>query len=466
MSAPSSPPTPQPLDVDRFDAGAAEHEGYRRALEHLYGRLDTEKLDPKTFATVDRELKVFADFLERLGHPEHARPTVHVTGTRGKGSFVASLEAILLAAGYTTGATVSPHLVEVRERIRLGGADLSRDLFARYYDRVRPVADQVFEENRYRTVFELLTALAFITFREEEVDWALVEVGLGGRLDATNVVQPALAAVTRIGLDHTHLLGDTVEKIAWDKGHIIKSGAAAVLGPQNDAAMEVLEARCREVGVTPWRMGRELDLEVRALSSWGSRFTLDTPIRRHRELATPLLGAHMAENAAMAVAAADRLHAEGLADIPPSAVREGLLNTRWPGRGEVLRHDPVLLLDGAHTPQGATALSHMLDSIWPDAPRVMVLGFNHDKDARGFLRSFGAAPARVFATAADTPRAMPPDEVAALVREHGWEAEPAELDEVLDRAIAACPESGVIVASGSLYIVGALRRRWLTGAPR
>lgn len=449
-------------DVFRFDAGAALHDGYRKALEHLYGRLDTEALDPASFNTVERDLDLYRAFLNRLGDPHLAVPTVHVTGTRGKGTFTATLESILRSAGLKTGATISPHLSEVRERIRIDGDDLPREEFSRLYEKMLPSIEEAYRSEAYRTVFELITALAFLAFRESAVDAAVVEVGLGGRLDATNVVQPELAVVTRIGLDHTKVLGDSVEKIAWDKAHILKQGSEAVLGPQPPGALGFLEERCRSMGITPWRHGREYDVAVREISEAGTRFDVRTPHREHLDLMTPLLGEHMAENAAIAVAAADRLDATGRMSISPEAVQAGVSDTRWPGRGEILRRDPLLVVDGAHSPLGAEALGKLVRQLWPDRPLTLLLGINRDKDLSGFLEALALQPALAVATAADTPRAYAPNELADALSKLGFEAAGSPMPEAVRRAVELTPSGGLILATGSLYLAGAVRRAVLT----
>ncbi|MCB2200659.1 bifunctional folylpolyglutamate synthase/dihydrofolate synthase [bacterium] len=452
---------PAPLDIRDFDAGANRHAGYRAALEHLYGRLDTESLDPKRFATVERDILVYSDFLAGLSDPHLAIPMVHLTGTRGKGSTVAMLEAILQHGGIRTGATISPHLVEVRERIRINGDSIAFDDFARLYEIMRPVAESALGGGNYRTVFELLTALAFLAFRELNVQLGLVEVGLGGRLDATNVVDPALSIITRIGLDHTHLLGDTVEKIAWDKGHIIKPDRPSISAAQPGNAGDVLAERAREVGSEQWVLDRDIRITIHSVERSGSCFDLETPHRTHKDLRTPLLGRHQAWNAALAVAAADRLDGDGVASISAEQVREGLTQARWAGRGEVIQASPTLLLDGAHTPQGAAALNELLETCWPTEKRVMLLGINRDKDAAGFLNCFDMKPDHAIATAARTPRAMPPCELASLLHDQGWHSRPLPLEEALQAALEEAGPDGLVVVTGSLYLVGAVRRLWL-----
>ncbi len=413
------------------------------------------------FATVARDMNVYGSFLKMLDSPQFSVPIVHVTGTRGKGSFVAMLEAILLESGFKTGSTVSPHLIEVRERIRIAGQAISREDFASAYNILRPVADDQMSGSNFRTVFELLIALAFVAFREHKVEGGIVEVGMGGKLDATNVVNPLISAITKIGLDHTHVLGNTLTEIATDKGFIIKPDRPCIIGVQEDEARLVLERRAKDVNSEAWRVGYEISYSVNSISSWGTIFDVSTPSRTHTDLFTPLLGEHQAENATVAVAAADRLNEDGIFNISDDQLRNGLAKTDWSGRAEVLSEDPILIIDGAHTPQGAKVLAKTIDQCWPDSPYIMILGINKDKDGDGFLDCFTKKPETVIATAALTPRAMLPEDVAKMAEKHGIPSEHAPLEEAYRRAIELADENTIIVATGSLYLVGAVRRHWL-----
>ncbi|MBD3167094.1 bifunctional folylpolyglutamate synthase/dihydrofolate synthase [bacterium] len=457
-----SPPEKDASPVVGFDAGAASHQGYREALEHLYGRLDLERVDPsKMKLTVERDIQRFRELLHDLGDPHLARPVIHATGTKGKGSTLAHLDAILNATGYHTGMTLSPHLVEVRERIRIGGEDLSRNDFARLYSEIRPVIEERDQIKNYRTVFEVLIALAFHAFRHYHVDAALVEIGLGGRLDATNVVYPKLSILTRIGLDHTHVLGDTHAKIAWDKAHIIKPDTPVVTGPQVPEAMREIEKRAHEVSSPIWRMGREAKLEDVSVAEEGTSFTLVTPLREWTNLRTPLLGRHQAENAAVAVLAAERLQMDRHYHFSEEKLRLGLKQVRIPGRGELLNGEPPLLLDGAHNPEGARVLAQLLRDVWPDREKVYLLGCNKDKDVAGFIGLMPGPVKAAVATTVDFPRAMPSPALAQIMRNQGWSVHEAPLDNALETARNLAGPAGLIVASGSLYLVGALRRQIL-----
>ncbi len=449
------------IDVTDFDAGAESCSPYRVALEHLYQRLDLERMAPDAQATVDRDLGVYAEFLDTMGSPHLSRPVIHFTGTRGKGATLAHLEAILKHAGYHTGATVSPHLVEVRERIRVDGQSLERERFAELYHMIQPMIDKRPAVACFRTVFELLTALAFKTFQVEIVDAALVEVGMGGRLDATNVVDPVLSVITRVGLDHMNVLGNTVGEIAADKAHIIKPGKPAVIAPQLEEALTPIMERAMQTGSELWRIGHEAKLTVREVNVNGTRFDLTTPNRNYTDLRTPLLGAHQAENAATAVLAAERLSADRAYALSSEQVQAGLQLVQWPGRGEIIRRDPIVLLDGAHTPQGAGVLRELLNACWPDRPVHYILGFNRDKRVQDFLKALDRTPEMAYTTAARTPRALSPEDTASIVRQHGWKSQAVALDKVYELALEHADSDAILVVTGSLYLVGAIRRLFL-----
>jgi len=453
------------IPIEDFDAGAYQLPEYAEALTHLYGRLDSEGLDPLKFATIDRDLDIYGQFLSMLGEPHKAVPFVHVTGTRGKGSTVIFLESILKRAGYHVGATVSPHLIEVRERIRFGGYYISREDFAEYYNSIiKPVADLNLTGCTFRTVFELLIALAFVSFREKNVDLALLEVGMGGRKDATNVVDPLLSVITRIGLDHTHVLGNTFREIAWDKGHIIKPERPAIIGAQPAEALDELEKRAKKTGSELWRLGYEFDYNIIDINYKGVSFNIKTPISEFKNIKINMLGRHQAENAATAIAAIDRLRHDGKYDISDNQIIDGLSEARWEGRAEVICQDPQVVIDGAHTPQGALAMNNLVKDCWAGRDITLILGFNKDKDVDGFLDSFDFIPTRVIATEAKTPRAMKKEHVAELARKRGWEAEIAPVETAIHMALDGIGKNGTVLATGSLYIVGAVRRYWLQGS--
>jgi dihydrofolate synthase/folylpolyglutamate synthase len=370
--------------------------------------------------------------LEALGHPERAYPILQVGGTNGKGSTCAMAAAALRAAGHRTGLYVSPHLVRFNERIQVDGreiADEELELATAEIRRACPWHEEGGPEDRL-TYFEFATLLGFLHFAQAEVDVAVVEVGLGGRLDATSACVPRVAAVARIGLDHVQLLGDTVEAIAREKAGIFKRGVpAAVHAAQPPGALEALREEAA-------RRGAPLHV---AAPSW------DGPIG--------LAGPHQRGNAALAAAALRLLDAAGVR-VPEPAIAEGIATARWPGRLETFGG---VLLDGAHNPDGAAALAAALGALHPGRPVELVFGVLADKDHRGMLAALGPAVRGFHLVAPDSPRARPPAEYREDAARHA----PADLHASVADAIAcarrAAADGALVCVAGSLYLIGAAR---------
>src|SRR5262249_26697294 len=334
--------------------------------------------------------------LEALGHPETRYVLAQVGGTNGKGSTAAMLASMLEAAGRRVGLYTSPHLVSFRERIRVNGAPISEDAVADGFDALSTQIARV-----DATMFESATALALDHFAHEGVDVAVLEVGLGGRGDATTVGRPAVTVLTRIDLDHEAWLGSTIASIADAKAAIIRSGSA-ISAAQLPDAREVIEQRAGATGVPLLVEGRDLHVRVRASSRLGQRVDCTGPDFQLSDLALPLLGVHQPSNALVAVAAARVL---GVGD---DAVRAGLARTRWPGRLQIVSRDPWIILDGAHNPNGARALAASLRALFESTPITFVVGVYADKDARGILDALVPLAARMILTRADSERAADP----------------------------------------------------------
>jgi dihydrofolate synthase / folylpolyglutamate synthase len=377
--------------------------------------------------------------LDALGHPERAAPALHVAGTNGKGSTCAMAAAALRAAGLRTGLYTSPHLAAFNERIQVDGRPLDDAALARAVGAVRaacPWHEAGGPEERL-TYFEVATLAAFVHLAEARVDVMVVEVGLGGRLDATNALTPAVAAVARIGLDHTRLLGDTLEAVAREKAGIFKPGVPAVLhAVQPPGVLEVLAAEAARRGA-PWQV---------APVGW------DGPLS--------LLGPHQQGNAGLAVAALRALRRAGV-PVDERAIAAGLAAARWPGR---LERIGGVLLDGAHNPDGAAALAAALVVLHPGRPVELVFGVLEDKDHAGMLRALAPAVRRLHLVAPDSARARPPAEVAEQARALGLPADlHAGVGEALACARAAAADGAPVVVAGSLYLVG--EARGLLAAP-
>ncbi len=395
--------------------------------------------------------------LAGLGHPERSFRGVLIGGTNGKGSVLALVDSALRAAGYRVGATPKPHLVTYRERLQIAGEPVDPETFARIASEVLALADGVARRHGDPTEFELLTAMTFRWFANSGVDLAVVEVGLGGRLDATHAWDGGVAVITNVALDHTDRLGNTVEAIAREKAAIVVRGDLAVTGASG-GALDVVERRCRRVAspltVAPPAPLRGLD-----------RDGIEVDLGRLGRTRVGLRGRHQAANAAVADATLDALEAAGIAAVGERARREGYAAVRWPGRLELIEvAGREVLLDGAHNPAGASTLATAIDDLGPflrPGRATLVLAIMADKDVDGVIAALSRAAAvrdaRVICTAPDGGRALPSDRLAAR-----WEAltgrsaeAAADPRTALERALST--GSGPVYVAGSLYLVGAAR---------
>ncbi|MDM4720332.1 folylpolyglutamate synthase/dihydrofolate synthase family protein [Micromonospora sp. WMMA1363] len=387
--------------------------------------------DRTDFATVEAELAgrgysrmVFEldrieSLLDLLGSPQRAYPSIHLTGTNGKTSTARMIDSLLRAFGLHTGRYTSPHLETVRERIGLDGEPVSEERFVATYDEVAPLAQLVDERSAEPlTYFDLTTALAFATFADAPVDVAVVEVGLGGAEDSTNVLQAGVAVLTPIGLDHTEWLGDSIEDIALHKAGIIHNGATVISAAQEEEAARPILERCAEVGATIAREGAEFGVLRRAVAVGGQVLSLQGLGGVYDEVFVPLHGAHQAQNAAVALAAVEAfLGAGARRQLDVETVREGFAVISSPGRLERVRTAPTILLDGAHNPQGMAATVTALQEEFAFSKLVAVLGVLADKDAASLLELLEPVVDQVVVTRNSSPRAMPAQDLAALAAE-------------------------------------------------
>ncbi len=376
--------------------------------------------------------------LEALDNPQRTFRVVHVAGTNGKGSTCSMIDAGLHAAGMRTGLFTSPHLVEPTERVQIDGIPVSQAQFAQAFSVVHRAAESL-ELDCHPTYFETITAMAFWLFREMGMEAAVVEVGLGGRLDATNVVEPALTVITPVDLDHQFYLGDTIESIAAEKAGILKPGVLAVFARQRPDAAAVLEARALELGA-PVRRAEECEVRNLVMDARGSRFSLGA----FTDLVCPLAGEHQVENAVTAVLALDAL------GIPP----HGIAEARWPGRLEHISPNPDVILDGAHNPAGACALAAYLERFYSERKLWMIFGAMRDKavdEIAGIL--FPLANELIF-TAPANPRALSPTELKDLA---GRGRVAPDVVTALRLVQAECSADDVVIVTGSLFLVGEAR---------
>ncbi|MEA3214196.1 MAG: dihydrofolate synthase / folylpolyglutamate synthase [Acidimicrobiia bacterium] len=402
-------------------------------------------------ATHGLGLERMEKLVEVLGQPQSAYPVIHVTGTNGKGSTARVVTRLLQACGLTVGTYTSPHLERYNERIRVNDEDVSDEAFASAIATVTRVEPMLDEPPSH---FELLTAAALTHFADIAVDVAVVEVGLLGRFDATNVVDADVAVVTNVGRDHTDFEGDWRRRIAEEKAGIIKERSRLVLGPVGSRLEEVFLA---ERPADVWHHGRDFDCDSNALAVGGRLVTLRTPFHQVPELFLPLHGAHQGENAATALAAAEAFFGRPLAD---DVIHEAFEQVTMPGRFEVVQRNPLVVLDGAHNPDGAEAAARVLaEEFTVDGRRTLVVGILTGRDPAEMLRGLGASEFdRVICVTAPSPRGLPSDELAAAARGLGLNAEPApSIEAGLGWAYAGAKPPDLIFVSGSLYLVGTAR---------
>ena len=391
--------------------------------------------------------------LARLGNPQKELKCVHVAGTNGKGSTCALLASILQRAGYRTGLYTSPHLTDFSERIRIDGAEIPHDEVVRLAQRVLTEAEACRAEGFPLTEFELITAMAFLWFREQGCEVCVLETGLGGRCDATNVIEsPLLTVLTSISLDHTKILGDTIEQIAFEKSGILKQGVPCVCYPDLPRAAEGVIRMTAQVQSARLVVAPLKDLTFVDASLRGTRLLTE----RSMPLTLPLLGEHQMKNAAVVLACVKELRALGW-EIPDSAVQEGFANVSFPARMEVLSETPPVLLDGAHNPEGTAALAKAVKKYVTKKRMIGVCGMMEDKNVREAVRKLDGVMEKVYTVAPDSPRAMSAKALAAEWERRRIDAEPvSSVREALEKALEEGAQRGVLVC-GSLYLAGEAR---------
>lgn len=391
--------------------------------------------------------------MEALGHPERSFRTVHVAGTNGKGSTAAFIESGLRAAGFRTGLYTSPHLVRFNERLKIEGRDSSDEEFSAAVEEVRAASERLLAEGgrqAHPTFFETVTAAVFCGFRRANVDWGVVEVGLGGRLDATNVVTPELAVITPIDFDHEGFLGIRAPAIAAEKAGIIKSGSKVIVSEQHVSAMEVILRRARELGVPVGRVG--VDWRAEAVSEMDGRFRFEAhPAEEGRSIPVQLSlgGEHQVGNALTAVASLDAL------GVDPLAISAGLAAAEWPGRLETIERNPEILLDAAHNPGGARVLARFLSNHRAARTIRLIFGASRDKAIDEVAGTLFPLATEVYVTRSQVTRSVRPELLAEMTDHHHELIQvTANLAEAIGRAREASCAEDIIVIAGSVFLVG------------
>lgn len=385
------------------------------------------------------------ELCEKLGHPEKKLKFVHVAGTNGKGSFCSMLESVLRAAGYKTGLYTSPYIKEFNERMRVMGENIPDDVLAELTEKIRPIADSMKDKP---TEFELITAIAFRYFYESGCEVVVLEAGMGGRLDSTNIIRnPLLSVITGIALDHTDYLGDTVEKIAAEKAGIIKDSAPVLYGGEDNCAREVIRRTANERGSSFFDVDYN---NVLNLSSTLDGSTFD--YKSHTDVKINLLGLYQPKNASLVLEAIDILRNEGL-QISEDAVKQGLRDARWLARFEILSKEPLIIFDGAHNPQGITSAVASIKHYFKDEKIYVLTGVLRDKDYNFIARELSKIARRAFTLTPQSPRALSAESYAEVLSSVGVPAMPyASIEDAFKAAKEAAKEAKIpLICLGSLY---------------
>ena len=426
---------------------------YRDTLNYIYGYTNYERKGLPKYTMTNYDLARIKILLSRLGSPHRKFKSLLISGTKGKGSTAAFSESMLRAAGYRTGLYISPHLHTFRERIQICGELVSETEVVHLIQDLRPHLEAV----PGLTAFEVITVMAFQAFAEANIEVAVLEVGLGGRLDATNVSNPVVAVITSISYDHTQLLGTTLSLIAREKAGIIRPGALVVSAPQVPEAMtmieEVCEGRRAELVVVGeeeyrWQPGRAT-LRGQSFELRGERYRI------------PLLGRHQLSNAVTAWAALDGLEARAGLSVPLADRREGLCNAQWPGRLEILGHEPYVVVDSAHNGDSANKLRHAFHDFFPGHRVILVFGASADHPFGDVLQELLPVADRIFITHSRHPRAAAPEMLSQTVSELGYQTSiVSDVPQALDVALENAAPNDLICVTGSIFTVADAREAW------
>lgn len=410
-------------------------------------------IDGHIGAGIKPGLDRISGIMEYLGNPEDDFTAIHVAGTNGKTSVTRMISSILTAHGLTTGSTVSPHLVSVNERLQIDLEPASDEAFVQAVEDIKPFVDIFSEREQAPSYFEVTSALAFSYFAVAAVDATVVEVGLGGRWDATNILHGVVSVVTSISLDHTELLGDTIAEIAAEKLAIAKPDSVLVTGPLPEDAMAVADARVNELGISHFAYGRDFSVAEAVISHGGWSVDVEGVFARYADLYLPIHGRHQTENLAVAIAAVEGMLGRALST---EALREGVEGLSAPGRLDVIDRRPVVIADGAHNVAAFSALQEALQTEFSAPAWTLVMGALADKDLPTMIAELSDLVADVVVTSVDSPRAMPPKELAAVFKDVlGIDAEVVEAPlAALARAKELAGTDGAVIVTGSLYLVG------------
>jgi dihydrofolate synthase/folylpolyglutamate synthase len=427
---------------------------YRQAEDYILSFTDYEKIPGIAYTAANYDLRRMEKLLQPLGNPHLGTRTVHIAGTKGKGSTAAMISKVLSVAGYKTGLFTSPHLQTLRERVRINDAMISEADFAALITKLKPIVEKVNKEAAYGelTTFEILTAVVFAYFKSSKVDFQVLEVGLGGRLDATNVAKADVCVITSISLDHTEILGDTVARIAAEKAGIIKPGCIVINAPQVSEAAEVIRQVCRQQAARLIQVGKDItwqktdgDLHLQTLAVKGKTGNYDLTI--------PLLGDHQLENAATALATLEALIYLG-AKISTQDIAHGFSQVSWPGRLQILSREPMVVVDGAHNGYSMKKLVESIKNYFNFNRCFVIFGTSCDKDIIGMAWELKSLADTIIITSSSHPRAASTSILTPEFTKLDMKVDAIEsVSKALSKALATAQKTDLILVTGSLFVV-------------
>jgi dihydrofolate synthase/folylpolyglutamate synthase len=438
------------------------HMDYSEAEKYLQGLTDYEKSTSILYNAGNYDLRRMHLLLNALGDPHKGRKTIHIAGTKGKGSTAAMISSILISAGYLTGRFTSPHLFSWQERIADNNRPITKRDFARMTSLVQPHVRTINAEARFGrlTTFEALTAMAFCHFREKKLDFQVLEAGMGGRLDATNVIEePEVCIITSISLDHTQILGDTLAQIAGEKAGIMKPGCRVISAPQSAEALAVIENKRREINTPLILAGCDISWESRRSTLSRQAFSIQSKLRNY-QISLPLLGDYQMENAALAIAAIESLEKTGT-KIDCTHIVRGLSNVKWPARLQVLNRTPLLIIDGAHNPYSVNKVIESIKKYFHYKRTFVIFGCSQDKDIEGMAKELSGFADQVILTSSPHPRAATTDYLIPIFQKSGMQVRVTGIvEEALSYALSESGKDDLVLATGSLFLAAAIQKEF------
>jgi dihydrofolate synthase/folylpolyglutamate synthase len=430
---------------------------YQQALDYIYSFVDYSLTKNLRYSPEKFNLSRMNRFLELIGNPHKNYAIIHVAGTKGKGSICAMITSILSHSGYTTGFYSSPHMTDFNERIRIGNRLIPHKEIAAYVEELKPFISQVDQI----TTFEITTGLAFKYFSDQKVDFAVIEVGLGGRFDATNVVTPMVSVISAISFDHTRILGNTLSKIACEKAGIIKNNIPVVVSRQKNSALRMIQKIALERNAPLIDASKSIRVISGRKTLEDQEFMINDDLSYIGWIRLPLIGDHQLDNARTTFAVVNELQEQGV-KISTTAIKHGFEQVDWPGRLEILQKNPLVIIDGAHNPDSFRNLTKTIKDYLPERKVIFVLGVSEDKNIRTMIRIIKPVIDTLIITKSTHPRAMEPEKIRELAEIIGIPSMCVEkVEDARKKAESFSNENSVIIAAGSIFIAGAFREMYI-----